>query len=111
MRTCYDGAASSHSVSESYEEDKQSLRREPWLPFKSAEEFKVARWLIRAKALQGAIDYYFHSSLGPLHCSFCSGRTFIAKLEEMHTTIGKASWQYSEIELGAIKAHTLAGTQ
>lgn len=57
--TTYDGAVSSHGSFASYEERLTSLRLDPWPPFKSAEEFKLARWFIRAKTSQSAIDDYF----------------------------------------------------
>lgn len=82
MTTCYDGAASSHGISERYEENQQSLCQEPLLLFRYGEEFKIARWPIPAMAAQGAIDEYFCSFIVPPQCSFITGRTFIAKLEE-----------------------------
>lgn len=80
---------------------------DPWAPFKSVEQFKLAQWFIRAKASQKASekasDDYFRSTLNPQQYSFSSGRTVTGQLEQMHTTLRRASWQHSEIKLGGNK--------
>ena len=96
----FEDAGISVGIARSIKTEEEALLREPWAPFQSAEEFRLAYWFVRANVSQAAIDDYFRSSLGPADCSFRSGHSFTKKLEMMQATLGRSSWHHSEVELG-----------
>jgi hypothetical protein len=64
----------------------------------------MARYFILSKASQGNIDGFFlHAPSSSSECSYRAGRGFIKRLEEMNDILGKASWHYSEVDIGGAK--------
>ena len=57
----------------------------PWAPFKSLEDFKLARFFIMSKTPKGMIDQYFRDRLHPAseHLSFTSGHTLHKMMKKM----------------------------
>ncbi|KAI5843130.1 hypothetical protein DFP73DRAFT_595716 [Morchella snyderi] len=87
-----------------YDECSQSLLRYPWHPFRSAYEFRIARYFTLSKASQGNIDSFFlHTPPSSGECSYSTGRGFIKRLEEMSDIVGKGSWNHSEVDIGGEK--------
>jgi len=44
--------------------EKSNLCENPWAPFRYAQDFKLASWLIQSKVLKSRINEYFASGLG-----------------------------------------------
>ncbi|KAH0611279.1 uncharacterized protein H6S33_010544 [Morchella sextelata] len=102
--TVYEGAGEPLYRSEDYDECSESLLQYPWHPFRSAYEFRMARYFTLSKASQGNIDSFFlHAPPSGGECSYSTGLGFIKRLEEMNDILGKASWNHSEMDIGGEK--------
>ena len=99
--TIYEGAGEGLFVSQEYAQCSESLLEDPWHPFNSAYEFRIARYFILSKASQSNIDSFFlHAPVSNGQCSYSTGRGFMRRLDEMNDYLGKSSWRHSEVEIG-----------
>jgi hypothetical protein len=110
--TIYEGSGEHLYRSEDYDECSQNLLRSPWHLFRSAYEFRMARYFILSKTSQGNIDSFFlQAPVSSGECFYRTGRGFIPRLEEMNDLLGKASWHHSEVDIGGRKSLTITGIQ
>jgi len=86
------------NVSDQYE-DVQSSSWDPWAPFSSPLDFKLARYFIESKTPKTQINKFFNSGLGPSPTgSFASGHTLYEQISKLNTAILSDSWETAEIE-------------
>ena len=71
----------------------------PWIPFRSAEDYWLARFFVLSKTSKSMIDKYFHDRLHPAPelLSFTSGHTFFEMVKRMRLPgprqLGQSSWR------------------
>ena len=71
----------------------------PWSPFNSIYDFKIAHWFIESGTPQSKIDEYFNNGLsGGREGSFVSSYTLRKLLAEMDPDMGLGSWKTTEVE-------------
>jgi hypothetical protein len=72
--------------------------RNPWSPFRSAHDFKLARWFIENATPKTGIDKFFNMGLAASDGSFSSGHTLRKLISKMDIDIGENSWSTQEME-------------
>lgn len=96
----YPDAGRSVGDVEDYFIDSKDTQWNPWQPFASAAEFKLARFFLESNTPKSSIDDYFNNGLCHVEAenmSFTTGESFYKALNRMHG--GAPSWQDGEIEI------------
>ncbi|KAK0458645.1 uncharacterized protein EV420DRAFT_1642987 [Desarmillaria tabescens] len=95
-----EGAGKGETTFERIKKEKQKQGEEMWAPFKSCEEWELARWLMMSGVSQADIDRF--AKLGVIRDnvkpSFKDKRTFLTKIDELPSALG-TEWKCEEFEL------------
>ncbi|KAK0226864.1 hypothetical protein EDD85DRAFT_958654 [Armillaria nabsnona] len=95
-----EGAGEGETTFERIRREKQKRGEEVWAPFKSHEEWELARWLMMSGVSQADIDRF--AKLGVIQekvePSFKDKRTFLSKIDELPSALG-TEWKCEKFEL------------
>ena len=82
-----------------YVEINTSLAKDPWGPFASEDEFKLASWFIRSKVSKTRINDYFAQGIGDAKCgTFQSAYTLEKYLNELDPFGQYLAWTQVTVE-------------
>lgn len=69
---------------------------QPWWPFDTKNDFKLARWFIQSGTSRDQINQFFANKLG-CESSFTSSHTLMQKVDQMESGLGWSSWKSGEV--------------
>jgi len=70
----------------------------PWTPFQSAYDFKLARWFIESQTPKTGIDRFFSMGLAVSGSTFSSGHTLHKLIDCMEIDMGENCWSTQKME-------------
>ena len=70
----------------------------PWMPFQSAYDFKLAHWFIESETPKTGIDRFFNMGLAANGSTFSSGHTLHKLIGCMEIDMGENSWSMQKME-------------
>jgi hypothetical protein len=100
-RADYPGAGQSIGDVKGFEEELDNLSEDPWAPFSTPHEFKLASWFIRSKVPKSRINEYFSTGLGTsASAGFTSMYTLEARLRQLDPYGPYLQWFEGQVDDG-----------